>query len=195
MVCFFADSSFLVALAFDSDNRHNDAKNIYDQLHERSLINEFQNFCVTDYVIAEVFQLLQKKIGFSETVQYYTQIVQQCQIKKVSYPETIEKAIKSKLQPFCNKKSGKPNIGLVDATSLVAMDESGIPYIISFDDHFLDLPLIHTINKTESINVIWNVQPKKSFREPNKITKKSKTVKHVKLPSKSNKKTTRKSKK
>lgn len=191
MVCFFADTCFLVALEDSKDNHHDDAKAIYDELYERNLINNFQDFCVTDYVIAEIFQLLQSRVGFSRTVEYYNKILQQCQIKKVSYPDTVEKAIKSKLIPFCNRKSGKPNMGLVDATSLVAMDEGKIPYIISFDDHFVSLPLIHTINKTESIDVVPRAPPRKTLSESNRTMKKPKKAQSKKLLSKS-KKTTKK---
>lgn len=161
MVYFFADTSFLVALEYNKDNHHKEAIKILNKLYERKLINDYKDFYVTDYVIAEVFHTLQEKVNLQKALECYTKISQQCQIRKVSYPETIQKAINSKLMVFCNRKSGKPNMGLTDATSLVAMEESRIPYIISFDEHFVNIPLIHAINKKESIDVFPTVRAKK----------------------------------
>lgn len=162
MAHFFADTSFLVALEDTKDENHSVANGIFSELANRSLIHNFEEFCITDYVVTEVFHLLQKKIGFQNVVKYYEKNLRECQIIKASYPDTIERAIKFKLKPFCNRKSGNPNMGLVDATSLIVMEDIGIPYMISFDDHFVSLTLIRTINRIESVEGIWNIKAKQS---------------------------------
>lgn len=148
---FFADACFLVALHHDKDNNHDEACEIWNKLLEKKMIVGYDNLCTTDYIIAEVFHILQNKIGFTKTLEHYNAISKNCNVVKVSYPETFQKAIDSKMRPFCNRKTKKPEIGLVDAISLIMMDKNKINYIISFDGHFKNIPLIFTIYDVQQL--------------------------------------------
>jgi len=148
---FFVDTCFWVALHDKKDNNHNSACDIWKILSEKKMIKGYANFYISDYVITEVFHLLQNSIGFKETLNCFDKISKNCNVVKILYPETIQKAIKLKLIPLCNHKTKKPNIGLVDATSLIIMEENNINYIISFDDHFKNIPLVFQIFESQQL--------------------------------------------
>jgi len=149
---FFADACFLVAMHDKTDNEHNEACDIWNKLSEKKMIKGYNNLFVSDYILIEVFHRLQKRISFTETLNCYNKITENCNIVKVVYPDTIKKAIELKLRPFCSHKTKKPKIGLVDATSLIIMEENTINYIISFDDHFKNIPFIFRIYNAIQLN-------------------------------------------
>lgn len=148
---FFADACFLVALHYDKDNNHDEACEIWNKLFEEKMIVGYDDLYTTDYIITEVFHILQNQIGFTKTVEHYNAISKNCNVVKVSYPETVQKAIDLKMRPFCNRKTKKPEIGLVDATSLIMMEECQLNYIISFDRHFKNIPLVFTIYNAQQL--------------------------------------------
>jgi predicted nucleic acid-binding protein len=43
-------------------------------------------------------------------------------------------------------------MGLIDATSLALMDDHKLPYIISFDSHFENVPLVVNISNLENLD-------------------------------------------
>lgn len=149
---FFVDTCFFVALEDETDNNHSSAVEIWNKMLESKLIKGYQNFFISDYIIAEIFQNLQNRIGFSKTKNIHEKICSSCNILKVSYPETIDKAIKCNLTPYCNSKTKKPSMGLIDATSLALMDDHKLPYIISFDSHFENVPLVVNISNLENLD-------------------------------------------
>jgi predicted nucleic acid-binding protein len=149
---FFADACFLIAMHDKTDNEHNEACDIWNKLFKNKMIKGYNNLFMSDYILIEVFHRLQKKISFIETLNCYDKITENCNIVKVAYPETIKNAIELKLRPFCSHKTKKPKIGLTDATSLVIMEEKNINYIISFDDHFENIPFIFRIYNADQLN-------------------------------------------
>src|SRR5208283_3499225 len=104
----------------------------------------------TDYILIEVFQTLQNKIGFKKTKEVHANLIEGCKLQHIS-TAIINDAIHQKLLPSCNHSTKQPKIGLVDGTSLIVMDEHDIPRIISFDDHFDSIPLIKRIYSVETI--------------------------------------------
>lgn len=151
---FFVDTCFLVALYDKNDNNHDSACDIWKILSEKKLIKDYTNFYMSDYILTEMFHLLQNSIGFRETLDCFTKISKSGNVVKVLYPETIEKAINLKLLPFCNRKTKKPRIGLVDATSLIIMEEYNINYIISFDEHFKNIPFVFPVCDTQQLKCL-----------------------------------------
>lgn len=152
---FFVDTCFLVALYNKNDNNHDSACSIWKILLEKKLIKGYNNFYMSDYILTEVFHLLQNTIGFEETLNRFNKISKSGNIVKVLYPETIKKAINLKLLPFCNHRTKKPGIGLVDATSLIIMEEYKINYIISFDEHFKNFPFVFPICDTNQLRGLF----------------------------------------
>ena len=122
---------------------------------EKKIIEGYTDLYLSDYVLTEIIHSLQNKIRFKDTIKCYEKIVEKCNIVKVIYPETVKKAIYFKLSAFCNRNTGKPKFGIVDATSLIIMEESSLNYIISFDKHFKDIPLIHTIYEVNHLNGLY----------------------------------------
>jgi predicted nucleic acid-binding protein len=64
----------------------------------------------------------------------------------------VDDAFNIKLKSYINHRTHKPKMGIVDATSLVVMDEKNIKYIISFDGDFDNIPFIFPINSKEMID-------------------------------------------
>jgi predicted nucleic acid-binding protein len=147
---FFADSCFFIGLHYDKDNNHNAAEEIWSHLVGEKMIDGLNSFLVTDYILIEVFQTLQNKIGFKKTKEIHQNLVNNCVLQHIT-ATTITKAIHNKLLPSCNHSTKEPRIGLVDGTSLVVMERRKIPLIISFDDHFDSIPLIRRIYSVETI--------------------------------------------
>ncbi len=99
--------------------------------------------------MVEIFHHLQNNLLFRETLRHYNEL-QNCkiyQIKKIQ----VDEAIRTKLKPFCNHRTGNPSIGLVDATSLYVMDKVKIPFILSFDGGFDHYPFYHRIGNIRDI--------------------------------------------
>ncbi len=151
---FFVDTCFLVALYDKNDDNHDSACDIWKILLEKKMIKGYNNFFMSDYILTEMFHRLQTTIGFRETLNCFYKITKTGHVVKAFYPETIEKAIKLKLLPFCNHKTKKPRIGLVDATSLVIMEENNIHNIISFDEHFKNIPFVFPIYDTHQLKCL-----------------------------------------
>jgi hypothetical protein len=85
-----------------------------------------------------VHNLIGKHMPFAQVKQNYDDLTQ-CHVFQIK-PKDIDEAFKTKLAPFCNHNTGNPPIGIVDATSLVAMDKTRVSHIISFDEGFDKLP-------------------------------------------------------
>ena len=132
---FFADSDFLTGLMADHDSCNQKSKEIFECLEKNSLISEVSSFHVSNYVIMEVVHnLIGKHMPFAQVKQNYDDLTQ-CHVFQIK-PKDIDEAFKTKLAPFCNHNTGNPPIGIVDATSLVAMDKTRVSHIISFDEGF-----------------------------------------------------------
>ncbi len=148
---FFLDACFLIALYNKKDNYHDTANAIYSSLSEMRSVKCSRDLYVTDYIITEVFHGLQRKVGIARTLEHFNEISKSYNVVRVSYPETVDKAIKLKLLPFCSHKTKEPRFGLVDAISLIIMDENKIHNIISFDGDFKNLPFVFQIDNASQL--------------------------------------------
>ena len=147
---FFADSGFFIGLHHKKDNNHDAAEEIWKHLNEKGIIYGLNSLLVTDYVLIEVFQTLQNKIGFKKTTEIHNNLIAGCKIQHITR-NNIDEAIQKKLLPSCNHSTNEPRIGLVDGISLVVMEKRKIPMIISFDEGFDFIPLIKRIYNAETI--------------------------------------------
>lgn len=150
---FFADSGFLIGYYYEKDGKHDISMNIYDYLIGNRLIRNLNNFCISNYIIIEVIHWLQSKpIPHTEIVSTYNDLMRFRRYDLIQ-PE-IQQAIDTKLTPFCNHKTGKPPIGLVDATNLYVMDQLDIRFLISYDSGFDQVPdpLKRRINDINAID-------------------------------------------
>jgi predicted nucleic acid-binding protein len=153
----FADSGFIIGLIHQRDEHHDSAIELWNELTKKKIVEGYEDLWVTNYIMVEIFHNLQKNILFRETFRQYNEL-QRCkfyQIKK----QQVDDAIRTKLQPWCNRNTGNPSIGLVDATSLYVMDIVKVPYILSFDSGFDHYPFYHRIcNLTDVAQKIekWN---------------------------------------
>lgn len=147
---FFGDSSFFIGLYYPRDSNHDPAKMVWDHLNDNGFVDGLESLLLSDYILIEVFQTLQNKIGFNRTRDVHTELINECKIQHINRT-TINEAIQKKLLPSCNHSTKEPRIGLVDGTSLVIMEKRKIPRIISFDDHFDSIPLIRRIYSVDTI--------------------------------------------
>lgn len=172
-VYFFADACFFIALKDKKDFYHSVSKDIYNKLEKKRLINGFENFYITDYIVMEVFKNLFDQISYRDMMRFYYEKLKKCQIQKIVYPDAVDKAIEDCIQPYCNWEQPVYGMGIIDATSLKVMYENDIRYVISFDHHFINEPLICTINNAEIVESIPKLEqssPKsKKPRKNNKV--------------------------
>ena len=75
---FFADSCFFIGLHYDKDNNHDAAEAIWHHLTDERMINGLNSLLVTDYILIEVFQTLQNKIGFKKTKEVHANLIEGC---------------------------------------------------------------------------------------------------------------------
>ncbi|CAD6492812.1 MAG: hypothetical protein LAKADJCE_00372 [Candidatus Argoarchaeum ethanivorans] len=163
MVVLFADSCFLMGLRDLKDQYHKVSIKIYDQLNKDGIIKESKDVVVTDYVLVEVFQGLQSHAGFEIANIAYKEMNENYKVQKVT-ESVIQKAITKKLRPFLNHRTNQPPIGLVDAVSLVTMDNLDIQWIISFDGGFDKIPLTKRIFDESSLAGFQATTQVRNFR-------------------------------
>ncbi|MBA7476658.1 hypothetical protein ES707_12051 [subsurface metagenome] len=123
---------------------------MYDALSRSRYRIGFKDFYVSNLILIETFQKLQKTIGYAETVSYYHTLLNGCKIVEINHA-IVETAIHKKLGQMRNHNTGKPPFGLVDATSLVVMEQKKLLHILSFDGHFENVPLLRKINNPDTI--------------------------------------------
>ncbi|CAD6493670.1 MAG: hypothetical protein CHKLHMKO_00513 [Candidatus Argoarchaeum ethanivorans] len=163
MVVLFADSCFLIGLNDRKDQYHKVSIKIWDRLNKDDIIKESMDVVVTDYVLVEVFQGLQSHAGFKIATKAYKEMNENCKVQKVTESK-IQKAITEKLRPFLNHRTNQPPIGLVDAVSLVTMDNLNIQRIISFDGGFDKFPLTKRIFDESSLTGFQATTQVRNFR-------------------------------
>ena len=146
---FFADSGFIIGLIHNRDDHHDSASAIWKTLIDNEIISGYGDLWITNYIIVEIFHNLQKNIQFRDTFKHYTEL-QNCHFYTIKKGQ-IDQAIHTKLRPFCNRNTGNPAIGLVDATSLHVMDLVKVSYILSFDSGFDHYPLIQRIGSVRDV--------------------------------------------
>ena len=120
----FVDTSALFAIANAKDEDHKRARDFLSKLAEEKVI-----LFVTNFVIAETYTLMLRKIGRDKAIEYIENLRNTAEIERVS-EEDENKAWQIILR-YRDK-----DFSYVDATSFAVMKRLGIRDAFSFDEHF-----------------------------------------------------------
>ena len=129
----FVDTWGWLALGHRRDQNHSVVKEYFQKLkQEEGLLH------TSDYILDEVMTLVFKRESFDEARHFMDGIFQASNIKELQIhrvtPSRFEKTwqLRTRLQD-------KPNISFTDLSSMVLMDELGLHFILSQDNHFLQV--------------------------------------------------------
>ena len=120
----FVDTSALFAVANAKDKDHQKAKDFLIRLAEEKVV-----LLVTNFIIAETYTLMLRKIGRDEAIEYVEKLRNTAEIERVS--EEDENRAWQIILLHQDK-----DFSYVDATSFAVMERLGIRYAFSFDEHF-----------------------------------------------------------
>ena len=120
----FVDTGALFAAANAKDKDHQKAKDFLTKLAEETVI-----LLVTNFIIAEIYTLMLRKIGRDEAIEYVEKLRNTAEIERVSEED------ESKAWQIILRYQDK-DFSYVDATSFAVMERLGIRDAFSFDEHF-----------------------------------------------------------
>lgn len=120
----FIDTGALFAAANAKDKDHQKAKGFLTKLAEEKVI-----LLATNFIIAEIYTLMLRKIGRDEAIEYLEKLRNTAEIERVSEED------ESKAWQIILRYQDK-NFSYVDATSFAVMERLGIRDAFSFDEHF-----------------------------------------------------------
>ena len=120
----FVDTSALFAIANAKDEDHQKAKEFLTKL-----VEERATLLVTNFIIAEIYTLMLRKIGRNKAIEYVEKLRNTAEIERVS--EEDESKAWQIILHFHDK-----HFSYVDATSFAVMKRLGINDAFSFDEHF-----------------------------------------------------------
>jgi len=120
----FVDTSAHFALANEKDIDHQSAKTCLKQLTDESAI-----LIISNFIIAETYTLMLRKIGRNKSVQYINNLKETAEIVRIS--EDDEKKAWEIILKYNDK-----DFSYVDATSFALMERLGLVEAFAFDEHF-----------------------------------------------------------
>ena len=120
----FVDTGALFAAANAKDKDHQKAKDFLTKLAEEKVI-----LLVTNFIIAEIYTLMLRKIGRDKAIEHLEKLRNTAEIERVS-EEDENKAWQIILR-YRDK-----DFSYVDATSFAIMERLEISDAFSFDEHF-----------------------------------------------------------
>lgn len=120
----FVDTGALFAAANAKDKDHQKAKDFLTQLAEEKVI-----LIVTNFIIAETYTLMLRKIGRDEAIEYVQKLRNTAEIERVSEED------ENKAWQIILRYQDK-DFSYVDATSFAVMERLGIGDAFAFDEHF-----------------------------------------------------------
>ena len=122
----FVDASAWIAIMYEGDKNHTDAKEIY--------IRELENdsvFFISNWTAYEAFSYLKSKAGIEKT-EKLKEIFQDINlVKPIRVTSAIEKRALDIFWKFTDK-----TWGIVDITSFLIIEECNCKYAFAFDKHF-----------------------------------------------------------
>jgi len=124
----FVDTGALFAAANAKDKDHQKAKDFLTKLAEEKVI-----LLVTNFIIAEIYTLMLRKIGRDEAIEYVEKLRNTAEIERVSEED------ESKAWQIILRYQDK-DFSYVDAASFAVMERLGIRDAFSFDEHFEQYP-------------------------------------------------------
>lgn len=120
----FVDTGALFAAANTKDKDHQKANDFLTKLAEERAI-----LLVTNFIIAEIYTLMLRKIGRDEAIEYVEKLRNTAEIERVS------KEDENKAWQIILRYQDK-DFSYVDATSFAVMERLGIRDAFAFDEHF-----------------------------------------------------------
>jgi predicted nucleic acid-binding protein len=126
----FFDTWAWVAIGDKDDQYHTIAGSFY-----REFLMQNKIPVTSDYVIAETFTLLRRRISIELVCLFGDNLLKAVSIGRVRL-EIITRNRWQKSWEFFKKFADKPGISFFDLTTMVVMHELGIKRIFSGDEHF-----------------------------------------------------------
>jgi predicted nucleic acid-binding protein len=120
----FVDTGALFAVANAKDTDHQKARDFLSELAEEKVI-----LLVTNFIIAEIYTLMLRKIGRDAAIDHLEKLRNTAEIERVS--EADERVAWQIILRYRDK-----GFSYVDATSFAVMERLGISDAFSFDGHF-----------------------------------------------------------
>ena len=120
----FVDTGALFAAANAKDKDHQRAKDFLTKLAEEEV-----SLLVTNFIIAEIYTLMLRKIGRDKAIEYVEKLRSTAEIERVS--EEDENTAWQIILRYQDK-----DFSYVDATSFAVMERLGIRDAFAFDGHF-----------------------------------------------------------
>ncbi len=122
----FLDTAYAIALSVESDEHHERAEELADQLEA-----EATRLITTRAVLLEIGNALSKKRYRKAAVKLLDALEQDPQVEIVSLSEEL---YGQALELFCNRPDKE--WGLVDCVSFIVMQERGLTEALTTDEHF-----------------------------------------------------------
>jgi predicted nucleic acid-binding protein len=120
----FLDTSALFATLVQNDYMHVRARETMECLLEQNA-----TLLTTNYVLLEAIALLQARVGLESARRFHHEFVSILNIHWID-EKLHEKAFRRL------ELRGRREISLVDCTSFVYMEDTGIPHAFAYDKHF-----------------------------------------------------------
>lgn len=120
----FVDTSALYAVLDADDSNHKQAKDAWTDL-----LNEEKTLVCTNYVLVEMFALLQHRLGMKAVRAFEVDIMPVLQVEWID--ETLHHAAVAALLAVARR-----HLSLVDCTSFEVMRRLGLTTAFAFDRHF-----------------------------------------------------------
>ncbi|OCQ90301.1 hypothetical protein BCD67_21375 [Oscillatoriales cyanobacterium USR001] len=129
----FVDTWGWLALGHRRDNYHQQVKNLYYSLQSNSV-----EIYTSDYVLDELISLLFKREIYSEAVKFFTSILKSADLGYIKIERVTNERFLAAWE-LRQKLADKPNISFTDLTSMIIMQELGIQYVLTQDNHFIQV--------------------------------------------------------
>ncbi|MFB6291343.1 MAG: type II toxin-antitoxin system VapC family toxin [Candidatus Bipolaricaulia bacterium] len=120
----FVDTSALYALADGDDHYHDQAKNVYESLKDKTQL------VTTDYILLECWYLMSNHLGREEALQFWDGLTSGA-VEIVDLDLLIRRKAREIIEDFSDQ-----DFSLVDAASFALMEQGGIERAFAFDSHF-----------------------------------------------------------
>jgi predicted nucleic acid-binding protein len=129
----FIDTWGFLALGYRRDSYHQQVKQIYAEM----LSNKIPMY-TSDYILDEVMTLMFKREIFQEAVKFVEGIFKAGEFGNLRIDRVNSEAFQAAWE-LRLKFQDKPEISFTDLTSMVIMRERGIQYVLTGDEHFIQV--------------------------------------------------------
>ncbi|XZO00967.1 MAG: type II toxin-antitoxin system VapC family toxin [Microcoleus sp.] len=129
----FVDTWGWLALGHRRDNYHQQVKNLYYSLQSNSV-----EIYTSDYVLDELISLLFKREIYSEAVKFFTSLLKSADLGYIKIERVTNERFLAAWE-LRQKLADKPNISFTDLTSMIIMQDLGIQYVLTQDNHFIQV--------------------------------------------------------